>query len=251
LAVATTRDCTWTVSTDTNWVTISGARSGQGEASIGYSIAANPVPSPRAGAIAVESDRVEITQAAAPCRFSLSRSGDSIGFAGGRLAFDLTTLTGCSWSTSVSQNWISIASGQSGNASATIGLSVAANPGARRVADVNVGGQTYTVTQDATPPPPDPTPTPAPTPSPAPAPTPTPTPPRLVKLEGRASAVAGGCPNISFFVDGERVAADSSTEYKKGKCGDVANGRELKVEGVKSDLVHATKIEVEKDDDDD
>jgi Domain of unknown function (DUF5666) len=210
------------------------------------------VPSARTGEIAVGSDRLTISQAAALCRFSLSRSGDTIGFAGGRLAFDLTTLTGCSWTASAAQNWISIASGQSGNASATIGLSIASNSGARRVGEVNVGGQTYLVTQDAppapTPAPPPPTPTPTPTPSPTPSPTPTP--PRSVKLDGRVSSVAGGCPNISFVVDGERVAADGSTEYRKGKCGDVDNGREVKVEGLKTDVVHATKIELEKDDDD-
>jgi len=73
-----------------------------------------------------------------------------------------------------------------------------------------------------------------------------------VKLEGHAFLVTGGCPNISFFVDGARVAADGSTDYKKGKCGDVENGRQVKVNGVKSgDVVRATKIELEKDDDDD
>jgi len=73
-----------------------------------------------------------------------------------------------------------------------------------------------------------------------------------VKLEGRVFLVTGACPNISFFVDDARVVADKSTDYKDGKCGGVQNGRQVKVNGVESGgVVRATKIELEKDNDDD
>ena len=41
---------------------------------------------------------VTLTQAAAPCQYSLSRAGDVIGPSGGRLGFDIATLGGCGWS---------------------------------------------------------------------------------------------------------------------------------------------------------
>jgi hypothetical protein len=210
----------------------------------------------------VGTSSIALTQAAALCRFSLSRSGDAIGSSGGRLGFDVSTLSGCNWTAVPSQGWISVATGQSGNASAAVGLTVAANAGARRVATVTVAGESYTVTQDAAPPPAPPAPappapqppapTPGPTPGPAPAPSPTPpSPPRAVHLDGTAFLVTGGCPSISFFVDGEHVVTDGSTDYKKGNCGDVRGLRRVKVDGLKSgDLVHATRIELEKDDDD-
>ena len=252
VAVSTARDCTWTISSDTNWVTINGARSGQGEASVGYSVAANPVPSPRAGAIAVGGQRIGLSQAAAPCRFSLSRPGDTIGFGGGRMAFDVSTLSGCNWSASSSQGWVTIVSGQSGNANGTVGISVAANTGARRVAVVNVGDATYTVSQDGAPAPPPPPPNPSPSPSPSPSPTPTPTPLPEVHLEGRAFLVSGGCPDISFSLEGQRVVADRSTDYRKGDCKDVTNGRSMSVTGLQpGDSVRATRIELEKKDDED
>ena len=69
-------------------------------------------------------------------------------------------------------------------------------------------------------------------------------------LDGLAFFVFGGCPNVSFFVNGTRVNADGSTDYKKGNCGDIENGRGVKVDGVQSgDAVRATKIELDKDKD--
>src|SRR5262245_65341872 len=43
LAVSTTRDCAWSVSTSANWVALANT-GGQGEASIPYTVAVNPVP---------------------------------------------------------------------------------------------------------------------------------------------------------------------------------------------------------------
>src|SRR5262245_13382876 len=73
-AVTTARDCTWTATSSTSWLSINGATSGQGNGTLSYAVAANQVPSPRSGSIAVSSEHISVTQEAAPCRFSLSRS---------------------------------------------------------------------------------------------------------------------------------------------------------------------------------
>src|SRR5262245_41476145 len=230
VSISTTRDCTWTVTTDAGWVSLNGARTGQGNGSVAYAVAANPVPSARAGAIAVGTQTIQLNQAGAPCRFSLSRSADTIGFAGGRMSVDVSTLTGCSWSATVPVSWITIVSGQSGHASDTVVLSVAANTGARRVADVNVAGQTYTITQTA-----------------APAPTPPPPPPPVdLQVEGTVSALSGRCPDISFAIGATQVVASGSTTYQNGNCGDVRNGRDVKVDGTQSKgVVKASRIQLE------
>src|SRR4029077_11939182 len=44
VSIAAARDCTWSVATTANWMSIGGERSGQGEASISYTVAANPAP---------------------------------------------------------------------------------------------------------------------------------------------------------------------------------------------------------------
>jgi hypothetical protein len=256
LTVTTTRDCSWTISTDVVWVSIPGSRDGQGDASISYSVAVNPVPSPRSGLVAAGSERVQLSQAAAACRFSLSRSSDTIGAPGGPLSVDVSTLTGCSWTATSGSSWISITSGQAGNANGTVALVVSANSGAGRVGQVEVAGQLYTVTQAAPPPtapaPPTPAPTPAPpTPPPTPPPAPPPSSPIPVHLEGRAQAVVGVCPALQFLVSGTTVYTDSSTSFKKGNCRDLKSGSSVSVDGVREgNAVKARTVEFDKDDDD-
>src|SRR4051812_43320781 len=245
IAVTAARDCTWSIATDATWVSISGARGGQGDASIPYSVAANTVPPPRSATLVVGSQTLGVSPAAAPCQFRLSRGGGPIGSAGGRLSVDLTTIAGCAWSASSGDAWIAVTSGQSGNASATVTLTVAANIGTARVGHAVIGGQTYTVTQDGPPapapppaPPPAPTPAPAPPPPPSPAPTPKPTPPptpkptpppapdpppptpspRPVEFGGTVSSAFGRCPSLLFTISGMTIVTDASTDFHKGKC---------------------------------
>jgi len=243
ISIATARDCTWTIGTTTSWLTLSGDHSGQGEASIAYTVAANPVPTARSGSIVVSSQAVAVSQAAAACTYSLSRASDTVGFSGGALSVSVTTLSGCSWSATSRESWIAIASGQNGNASGTIGLTVAANPGAARVGVINVGGQAYTVNQSAAPPPP---PAPAP-PPPSPPPSPGPRPGQPIEFDGSVSGLSGHCPNITFGAAGYTVTADGSTDYtKKSDCGDLRQGSRISVKGVTQagGSVHANRIEV-------
>lgn len=238
IAITAARDCTWSVATTVTWVTITGDRSGQGDASVPFAVAANPAPAMRNGAISIGSNNVPLSQAGAPCRFSINRSGDTIGMGGGRLSVDVTTLTGCSWTATVNAGWLSILSGASGNASATVSLSVAANGDAPRVGQLNVGGQIYTVNQDGTTPPP-PTPTPPPTtpppptpPPPSKPPTPTPPPPpQRVSFSGTVSSVSGGCPSLSMTVSGRAVTTDGGTKFKGIKCNDIRPGVNLSIDG--------------------
>src|SRR5215471_8056007 len=90
LSIATTRDCGWSASTNASWVSLASAN-GQGDATVSYSVAANAVPAARSAAISVEGQSVQLSQAPAPCRYSLSKTSDAIGYTGGQLAVVLTT----------------------------------------------------------------------------------------------------------------------------------------------------------------
>jgi len=248
VTIGAPRDCTWSVSPSVSWITLTDTASGQGDATVGYKVASNPAPSTRAGAIAVGSQSLSLSQAAAPCRFSLSRGSDRIGPSGGRLSVAVSTLSGCGWTASTGANWITVTSGQSGNANGTVELTVASNAGSERVGQANIAGQTYTVNQDAAPapappappapspapvpapapspspaPPPSPAPSPAPAPSPSPSPSPAPS-PQQVSFTGVVSSVSGKCPDLMFNVSGREVVTDKSTKFKDISCGDVAKG---------------------------
>jgi hypothetical protein len=162
LTVNTTRDCAWSTNVPANWVTVASA-SGQGESTVSYSVAPNSVPQARSTSISVGDQSVQLVQAAAPCRYALSNSAASVGYGGGSLTVTLQTLSGCGWTTSSDSSWLMVTAGASGNTSAPIGFTVAANAGGVRIGHAFVGGQTFTVTQDARPPQ-----TPPSAPSPAP-----------------------------------------------------------------------------------
>src|SRR5262245_24109539 len=250
IAITTGRECGWSVSAQAPWISITGARDGQGDANVGFSVAANPVPSARAGSIAIGVEQFQLSQAAAPCTYQLRRTGDSIGANGGRLSVAVTTLTGCSWSAASSSNWIVVESGASASASGSVGLSVGANQGGTRTGVVTIAGQSYTVSQSAAPaspppagpPPPSPSPTPPP---PSPSPTPPPQTTQPVDFEGKVSALAGVCPLVSFSAASHVVKTGPATEYDHGQCKDLSNGDKVRVRGMQqpSGVVDATRIE--------
>jgi Domain of unknown function (DUF5666)/Viral BACON domain len=255
VSIAATRDCAWSIAANAPWISIAGERSGSGEAVVNYTVSENPVPSPRNGMLTVDAVQLALNQAAAPCTYSIAPAEASIGAAGGSLSFTVTTLTGCSWSSASNTPWISIASGSSGTAGATVGLRIEANGGAARTGTVAVAGQTFTARQagaSAPPTPPPPTPPPPAPPPPAPAPPPAPPPPTSeVEFEGSVVGLLGVCPNLTFTAAGRMVVTNSSTEFRKGNCRDLSSGDRVKVRGTTTlgTPVTADRIEFKDDDD--
>src|SRR6476620_8217765 len=82
VSINTTRDCGWSATTTASWVSMA-STTGQGEATVSYSVAANSVPASRSASISVENQSVQLSQAAAPCRYTLSRNQDTIAYSGG------------------------------------------------------------------------------------------------------------------------------------------------------------------------
>jgi hypothetical protein len=239
IGVTTDRDCPWSAAADVSWISINGAREGQGQGIVGYTVAPNPAPTARSGAIVIGSSRVALNQAAAPCLYSLSRSADSIGSEGGRLSFEVATLTGCAWTAASDAAWLTVASGQSGNATGTVTVAVAPNPGAARVGHITAGGATYTVTQAAAP-----TAPPGPTPTPPPPPPPSGT---QVTVKGVVLLVTGDCPDVTLLVNLRQVVADRDTRYdKRDSCEELKIGASVSVDGIDTgSFVRATLIKID------
>ena len=238
MSIVASRDCTWAISGEPAWISINGDRAGQGEKVVAFTVAANPVPTPRSGSLVVGTQSVAVNQEAAACRFDLSRSQATIGREGGPLTVDVTTLAGCRWTATSNVPWIAIASGQPADASGTLVLEIAANTGSDCTGTVSVAGLTLTVTQSATPvraaggyPLPTPVPTPPPptllppTPPPPTVPPPAPPPPTVsppppppptilqkVEFSGVNRDVDGNCPTVTFSVSTYKVTTNSSTD---------------------------------------
>lgn len=239
LTIRAERDCGWTVAPQATWLSLTGERSGHGDAVLSYTVSSNPRPAARTGDLVVEGTRFQVTQAGAPCTFTLSRSSESVGAAGGTISFGLDTLDGCSWSASTDASWLTVVRGASGTAGATIDVRVDANTGAARSGTIRVGTAAFSVTQAAASPSgpsPSPSPSPSPTPSPGPSPTPEPSPspspvPAPISLQGVVSNLEGDCPSVRFVVEGRRVATTGSTNFDR-RCRDLDNGDTVRVIGV-------------------
>ena len=161
LNIRINRECTWSARSEVDWIAISPA-SGQGEAQIDYSVAANPLAAPRTGVIVVNDQRTELRQAAA-CLYTLTPRQQTAQSSGERLTVTVSTAAGCAWTAVSQSSWISVESGANGSGNGTVSLLVTPNTGASRTGTVSIAGQPHTVSQAAaegTPAPPTPTPTP-------------------------------------------------------------------------------------------
>ncbi len=175
LTVTTTRDCTWTATTNATWIAWTSTANGQGSASITYRVSANHDPAQRRATVGVNAAELMVIQDPAPCRYGVTPASTTVSADGASVSAAVDTLTGCSWSATSQVSWIVVASPASGTKSGAIAMNVQANAGAARRGVVTIADQAVTVDQAAHPAP-TPTPTPTPTPSPTPTPPPTPSP---------------------------------------------------------------------------
>jgi Putative binding domain, N-terminal/Viral BACON domain len=147
LNVGAARDCTWTASTDGQWLSIRAGSNGQGDGTVQFSASANPDPATRKGAIVLNSQRAEITQAAAPCEFSLAESSAAFGQSGGSGTVQLRASSGmCAWTATSNASWITLRA-SNGTGASPVPFEVAATTGPPRTGTLTIAGQTFSVTQ--------------------------------------------------------------------------------------------------------
>ena len=176
-SVSAARECSWSASVEGQWLAIRAGTSGQGDGTVEVSAAANPDPQVRRGNVVLNEQRVELTQAAGVCSYSLSDSSNSFAQPGGSGVFDVRASSSlCSWTASSDSPWIAIRSGASGRGTAAVQFEVAAGTGVARTGVITAAGLRFGVIQAAAPPSPPPSPPSPPPPSPAPPPSPPPPP---------------------------------------------------------------------------
>jgi hypothetical protein len=75
-------------------------------------------------------------------------------------------------------------------------------------------------------------------------------PPPRVEVKGAVSALAGGCPNATFTVNGTSVATNASTIFEDGPCSAVQNGTRVEVKGTRQadGGVLAAKVDIDEPD---
>jgi all-beta uncharacterized protein/BACON domain-containing protein len=148
LRITTSRDCQWAARTDTPWLTIGSPTEGQGDGSVRFSAGANADPASRTGAITINDQRLEISQAGHPCELTVSSNHESADAAGADLSVNVrASAASCAWTASSGVAWISIVSGREGRGNGTVSFHVDAVAGPSRTGSLTIAGQTVQVDQ--------------------------------------------------------------------------------------------------------
>jgi hypothetical protein len=146
VVVNTERECAWEAAAAVEWIGLTSATSGRGAGQLDFRVSANPDSVARQGAITVNDQRLEINQAAAPCRVSIDKAVLTVGADGGPEAVAVTAPRGCNWTVASTPNWITVPV-TTGNGSGPLAFSVQPNAGPPRSGRVPVADQMITIEQ--------------------------------------------------------------------------------------------------------
>jgi len=149
--VTAARECAWSAAPGTSWISIASGRSGQGDGTIDYVVAANASPRPRTGSIVVNDLPSELTQEGAPCTFALDHASTTAGSAGGSDHVAVSAPAGCAWTATSQAAWLTVVTGAIGAGPGTVDILVAANAStAPRSGEVTIAGHAFSVHQVGT-----------------------------------------------------------------------------------------------------
>jgi hypothetical protein len=144
------QSCSWQTFTTDPWISITSGVSGTGASgTVQYSIQANPGPL-RVGTIHTGGAIYTVIQQGG-CTPVLSPETINLPSAASTRTATVTLTSGCAWTATGTQPWITITSGTGGSGNGTIGFSVSANTGlTSRSGAIRVNGQEIVIRQAGT-----------------------------------------------------------------------------------------------------
>ncbi|MCX5886549.1 MAG: DUF1566 domain-containing protein [Proteobacteria bacterium] len=148
--VTTQSGCNWTATSNASWINITSGNSGSGNGTVYYSVSANATADSRTGTITVAENSFTVEQEV--CSMSIEPTNQSFAAAGGTGYITVTSVSGCSWTATTNDSWITITSSANGTGNGTIYYNVASNISTvttnPRNGSITVGDQTFTITQE-------------------------------------------------------------------------------------------------------
>ncbi len=146
--LATGNSCPWTVVDNyPSAVSVSAPASGTSNATVSVTVAANPNPNSRTFSVPVGGATLSITESGS-CVYSLSPTSALFSGTGGSGSVNLTAVgSGCVWSSSANNGFLSITSGGSGVGSGTVNYSVGSLTGTTRTGSLTIAGLNFPITQ--------------------------------------------------------------------------------------------------------
>ena len=147
LTVTINRECSWSATSADGWLQLGAEASGQGNATVTFTVNTNADPSQRRGIIAIGEHNVAINQDAAPCAFTVP-SRDTVSSSGERRTISVTANgSACSWTARSETEWLTIVQGSQGSGSGPVVYEARATSGPIRSGELTIAGQRVAVTQ--------------------------------------------------------------------------------------------------------
>jgi hypothetical protein len=148
LTITTSRDCEWSATAANGWIQLGEATTGQGNATLSFTVARNADPSVRKGTITVGSQQVELIQDAARCVFTIAPPAGVIGAVGGSGTHTVTASSQqCAWTARSEVDWMSIVDGAQGTGNGQVHYQARPNSGPARTGTLTIAGQAVVITQ--------------------------------------------------------------------------------------------------------
>ncbi len=148
---ASDASCSWAGASSAPWISILSGSAGTGTGTINYRVAENGSLDARTGALTIGNLTHTVMQAGrapTPCSYTVSPDSSAFDHAGGERRIDVTTASGCFWTTSVSVNWITVTNGFEGMGDGTVSFRVDRNRElSDRTATITVVDQMHRVSQ--------------------------------------------------------------------------------------------------------
>jgi hypothetical protein len=151
--------CSWTVSANDSWISFTTPTSGSGDATIGFTIAANGDTATRSATVDVSGQSFTVSQAAASnpppppppsCSFAVVPGSASFQGTGGSGTLAVTAVSSCAWTATSQVGWITITSGKSGTGTGAVKYTVAENNAKNsRTGNLVVAGRTVSIFETA------------------------------------------------------------------------------------------------------
>jgi BACON domain-containing protein len=138
-------NCTWTARTDVQWANVNPG-SGTGNGTLVLQVLETTQNDSRTLNISINTQSYRVVQEGVRCVYTLNIPTTDVGNDGGTAEMGLTTPTGCSWTVTSNEGWITVLT-PSGSGSGPIRLGIAKNTGPLRQAIVTIAGQQITFTQ--------------------------------------------------------------------------------------------------------
>lgn len=148
-ALLTAAPCPWSVINSNSWIQVLSGTSGSGNGTITYAVEENASITPRSGTLIAGGQAFTITQEAIVCTYSLSASGALHSETPATNSFSVTTAAPCPWTVVNTNPWVSILSGGGPGSGAVVYAVDQSGSLTERTGTLVVGGQTFSITQQA------------------------------------------------------------------------------------------------------